>query len=79
MQSYTSRIRDGGVRVNVLIGILLAVIAFSLGIPTIHTARESARRMQCRNNLKMFGVALWNYHDVSRAFPYGCVGNPELA
>jgi hypothetical protein len=63
---------------NVLIGILLAGMVFSLGIPAIHTARESARRMQCGNNLKMFGVALWNYHDVSRAFPYGCVGNREL-
>lgn len=78
MQSYTSRIREGGVRVNVLVCILLAVIAFLLGIPAIQNAREATRRMQCSNHLKSFGIALHNYHDAFGAFPYGCVGNADL-
>ena len=35
----------------------------------IGQAREAARRSQCKNNLKMIGLALQNYHDMYRSFP----------
>ena len=35
------------------------------------TAREAARRTQCKNHMKQLGLAVHNYHDVYLRFPIG--------
>ena len=50
--------------VIVIVGILIALI-----LPAVCSARESARRSQCVNNLKQIGLALHNYVSANEALP----------
>jgi prepilin-type N-terminal cleavage/methylation domain-containing protein/prepilin-type processing-associated H-X9-DG protein len=55
-----------------IIGILVALL-----LPAIQAARESARRTQCLNHLKQWGLAMQMYHDTKKRLPLGSRENPR--
>jgi len=52
-----------------IIGILIAIL-----LPAIQYAREAARKVQCKSNLRQIGIAFHNHHDVRDRLPPGGVG-----
>lgn len=55
-----------------IIGLLLALL-----LPAVNLARESARRTQCRNNLRSFGLAILGFQTTRGKFPPAATTEPE--
>ncbi len=51
-----------------ILGLLVAVL-----LPAVQQSRESARRIQCRNNLKQFGIAITDFQSTHGVFPTGTI------
>lgn len=63
--------QSGFTLIELLVVIAIIAILIALLLPAVQQAREAARRSSCRNNMKQLGLALHNYHDTFKIFPFG--------
>lgn len=63
--------RRGMTVLELLVVIGIVALLLALVLPAVQSGRESARRLQCTNNLRQIGLALHHSHDLHTKLPPG--------
>ena len=72
---FLSKRRNAFTLVELLVVIAIIGILIGMLLPAVQQVRESARRIQCGNQIRQISLAMLNYESAHQKFPAGLTNN----